>query len=215
VFGGAANQHFPVYIDPADESGAQGLRDIPMTLPDASAGYYATGSYAANGLVFGSNDARLPQTFADGCSYTIMISERPQVCRTPAGQSIYNLWGLGFYSPHMPAFATLTPTDPPGLLSTGQVVPVEPLSARDRADELLVRTGRQDAEPRPPDFATPVQVLRGAGPCDPRLPGSPHYHGMQVAMADGSVRVFARSVSPWVFWAICTPDGGEDVRGDW
>ncbi|HEY1381027.1 MAG TPA: DUF1559 domain-containing protein [Gemmataceae bacterium] len=212
-WGGSANQSNYFFSDPSDQTAGL-LRDVPMTLPDGSTGYYATGSYAANGMI-PWNTGGLPRSFADGTENTIMIAERPQVCRTASGETVYNLWGLGFYSPHMPAFAALTPTDPPGLTSTGQVAPVEPLSARDRANELLVRIGRQDAEPRPPDFATPVQMLRGAGACDPRLPATPHRQGMQVAMADGSVRVMARTVSPWVFWAACTPAGGEELPGDW
>jgi len=38
---------------------------------------------------------------------------------------------------------------------------------------------------------------------------------MQVGMADGSVHVFAHDVDPWVFWAACTPSGGEDLAADW
>jgi type II secretory pathway pseudopilin PulG len=213
-WGGSANQVHHIYTDPADAT-AHDLRDIPMTLPDGATGYYATGSYAANGLVFGSNNAQFPQSFPDGVSYTIMISERPQVCTDAAGATVYNLWGLGFYSPHMPAFATLTPNEPPGLLSTGQVAPVVPLPPREQADQMLIRIGRDDAEPRRPDFATPIQMLRGTRPCDPRLPGAMHFAGMQAAMGDGSVHLFAWTVSPWVFWGACTPNGGENLRADW
>ena len=38
---------------------------------------------------------------------------------------------------------------------------------------------------------------------------------MQTAMADGSVHAFAWAVSPWIFWAACTPNGGEDLGADW
>ena len=144
-----------------------------------------------------------------------MIAERPQVCRTASGEAVYNLWGLGFYSPHMPAFATLTPNDPPGLLSTGQVAPMTPRSSRSRDEPMQVRIGRASAPPQPPDFPTPVQIIRGGGACDPRLPGSPHAGLMQVGMADGSVHVFAHDVHPWVYWAACTPSGGEDLGADW
>jgi hypothetical protein len=212
--GGTANQIIPAFIDPADTT-AHELRDIQMTLPNSATGYYATGSYAANGLVFGSNDAGLPRSFPDGTANTIVFAERPQICRTATGQTVYNLWGLGFYSPHMPAFATLTPDDPPTLLSTGQAAPVVPLPPREQADQMLVRIGQESATPQRPDFATPVQLLRGAGMCDPRLPGSPHFGVMLLAMADGSVRSIARAVSPWIFWAACTPNGKEDLPADW
>lgn len=211
-WGGSANQAHHAFTDPSDHT-ADHLRDVPMTLPDGAIGYYATGSYAVNGCIpWGTGG--LPKSFADGTANTIMIAERPQVCRTTAGETVYNLWGFGFYSPHMPAFATLTPTDPPGLTSTGQVAPVEPLPDGRHADRIRVRVGRQDAEPQPPDFATPVQLLGGAGACDPRLPASPHRHGMQVVMANGSVRMYAPATGAWVFWAAVTPSGGEDFSGD-
>ena len=207
--GGMANHVIPIFLDPADATAKQ-LRDIPMTLPDGSTGYYATGSYAANGLApWGKRSGRLQQLFPNGIENTILIGERPQVCRTGAGDEVYNLWGLGFYSPDMPAFATLTPADPPGLLSTGQVAPVVPLP--DEGSPIPVRIGRRDAEPELPDFPTPVQRVRPGRPCDPRLPGGPHLAGLQVLMADGSVRVFGWDTSPRVFWAACLP--GEPASG--
>jgi type II secretory pathway pseudopilin PulG len=201
-WGGSANKTIPAFLDPAD-SPADGLRDVAMTLPDGSTGYYATGSYAVNGLVPWGTGGGLPKLFPRGTAETVLIGERPQVCRTAAGETVYNLWGLGFYSPHMPAFAALTPTDPPSLASTGQIAPVEPLPGP--GEEITVRIGRQDAPPQPPDFRTPLRSLRGAGPCDPRLPGSAHYQGLQTAMADGSVRMWAWDTSPRVFWAACVP----------
>jgi hypothetical protein len=204
--GGIANHILPWFLDPADGTASQ-LRDVPMTLPDGITGYYATGSYAANGLVpWGTG--HFPQAFPGGTENTILFAERPQVCRNATDEPVYNLWGQGFYSPHMPAFAALTPADPPGLWDTGQAAPAEPLpdeSAPDRDALIRVRIGRRDAEPMRPDFPTPVQVVRAGRPCDPRLPGTPHRQGLQVVMANGSVRVFAPDTSPWVFWTACTP----------
>jgi prepilin-type processing-associated H-X9-DG protein len=205
--GGVANQAWRVFIDPADST-AKGLRDIPMTLPDGSTGYYTTGSYAANGLLpwgtGGLADLRR------GSANTIMIAERPQVCRTTTGDTVYNLWGVGFYCPNMPAFAALTPSEPPGLGSTDQLAPVSPLPGEGVADRdslIQYRLGRQDAAPQPADFATPIQLLARGHPCDPRLPGSPHKGGMQVVMADGSVRLFGPETSPWLFWSACVSGG--------
>jgi hypothetical protein len=204
-YGGAVNQAHPVFVCPADTTGDK-LRDVSMTLPDGTTGYYATGSYAANGLLpWGTKGIR--DGIPNGAATTILFAERPQVCRDAAGNTTYNLWGLGFYSPHMPAFATLTPTDPPGLASTGQVAPALPLPdehAADRDAHIRVRIGQRDSDPQPPDFPTPIQLLRKNHPCDPRLPGTPHRAGMQVAMADGSVRVFGPDTTPWVFWSACT-----------
>ncbi|MCE9567070.1 MAG: DUF1559 domain-containing protein [Planctomycetes bacterium] len=143
-----------------------------------------------------------------GTLNVIMLAERPQVCRTASGEDVYNLWGVGFYSPQMPAFATLTPTEPPGLGSTGQIAPVEPLpeaNAPDRDTMIRVKIGRADAVPELPDFSNPIQMLRKKQPCDPRLPGTQHAFGMPVVMADASVRVFTPDTTPWIFWSACTP----------
>lgn len=204
-YGGIANQVWQVFLDPADATGDR-LRDVMMALPDGTTGYYASGSYAANGLLPWGN-GKLAE-FSRGIENTVLLAERPQVCRTASGDTIYNLWGVGFYSPHMPAFATLAPIDAPGLWSTGQIAPVAPLpdeGAADRDTRIQYRVGRRDAAPQRPDFATPVQLLGKGQPCDPRLPGSPHKGGMQVLMADGSVRVFAPDTGPWVFWSACAP----------
>ena len=204
--GGIANHVLPWFLDPADGTASR-LRDVPMALPDGTTGYYATGSYAANGLAPWRTGV-VPRSFPGGTENTILFGERPQVCRTAAGEEVYNLWGLGVYGPHMPAFAALTPADPPGLCATGQAAPAGPLpdeSEPDRDALVRVRIGRQGAEPAPPDFPAPVQILRGGRPCDPRLPGTPHRRGMQAVMADGSVRVFGPDTSPRVFWAACEP----------
>jgi hypothetical protein len=205
-YGGMANTVMSVFIDPSDAT-ADHLRDVPMTLPEGTTGYYAMGSYAANGLLPWGTDS-FPRLSSRGLANTILFAERPQLCRTAAGEDVYNLWGLGFYSPHVPAFAALTPDEPLGLWPTGQIAPILPLpeeGAADRDAHILVRLDRQASAPQPPDFPNPVQIVRRSRPCDPRLPGSPHSAGMQAAMADGSVRVFAPDTSPWVFWTACVP----------
>jgi type II secretory pathway pseudopilin PulG len=198
--GGAANQfNWRTFIDPTDTT-AHELRDIPMTLPDGSTGYYATGSYAVNGqLPCGKGSiSKLPAN-------TILFAERPQVCKTASGETIYNLWGVGFYSPHMPAFAALAPLDSPESWNTGQIAPVRPLPGEENASQIRVRIGREDAVPQSQDFRRPFQRIYNDEPCDPRLPGTPHRSGMLCAMADGSVRVFSHSTTPWVFWSACVP----------
>lgn len=190
--GGDANQFWRVLLDPADPM-PKGLRDIPMTLQDGTTGYYATGNYAANGLLpWGQTIGA--KGLGDWPAPAILFAERPQVCRTADRETVHNLWGVGFHGPSMPTFATLTPASPPGLWSTGQIAP---------AGTGAFRIGRADAEPRPIDFPAPFQVLRCGQPCDPRMPGTPHRAGMNVAMSDGSVRVFAPGTAPDVFWAAC------------
>jgi prepilin-type N-terminal cleavage/methylation domain-containing protein len=51
--------------------------------------------------------------------------------------------------------------------------------------------------------------------CNPRLPNSTATSGLQVGLADGSVRVISPSVSPATFWGAVTPAGGEVLDSDW
>jgi prepilin-type N-terminal cleavage/methylation domain-containing protein len=53
-----------------------------------------------------------------------------------------------------------------------------------------------------------------SGNCDPTLASTPH-EAMQAAMADGSVRSISPSISGAIWWALCTPRGGEPLGNDW
>jgi type II secretory pathway pseudopilin PulG len=101
----------PTYLNPLDPTGEPTHR---------SAGGLALGSYAANFQVFGDptqntfqGAARIPVTFTDGTSNTIVFAERYQQCKgTP------NAWGYDGTSAWAPAFAwastgrfQLRPTD--------------------------------------------------------------------------------------------------------
>ncbi len=208
--GGVANFSWRYFLDPADST-ATDLRDVEMQLPDGRTGYYATGSYAMNGLLPWGRKS-ISDAFPRGPANSVLISERPQVCQTANGDKVYNLWGLGFFSPHMPTFATLTPADSPPPFSTGQIAPVVPLPREEdanREDELRVRIDKINAPPRAADYATPVQQILSNQPCDARLPGGPHRAGLQCGMADGSVRVFSWNTSHWVFWDACVPGSAD------
>jgi prepilin-type N-terminal cleavage/methylation domain-containing protein len=50
--------------------------------------------------------------------------------------------------------------------------------------------------------------------CDPSRASTGHSAGMQVGMADGSVRLLASTIRPSVWWALCTPAGNETIPGD-
>ncbi len=51
--------------------------------------------------------------------------------------------------------------------------------------------------------------------CEPFLAQTPHASGMMVAMADGSVRSLAPSMSGTTWWAACTPNDGDELGADW
>ena len=59
------------------------------------------------------------------------------------------------------------------------------------------------------------QVQPPVSDCDPVLASTPHRSGMQVALADGSVRTLSPSISPATWWAACTPRSLDLLGADW
>jgi prepilin-type N-terminal cleavage/methylation domain-containing protein/prepilin-type processing-associated H-X9-DG protein len=60
-----------------------------------------------------------------------------------------------------------------------------------------------------------IQPTPFLGNCDPARPSSPHSGGMNVALADGSVRVLTDGISATTWWAAVTPATGETLPNDW
>jgi prepilin-type processing-associated H-X9-DG protein len=59
------------------------------------------------------------------------------------------------------------------------------------------------------------QVNPRPGQCNPALPQSSHAGGINVGMADGSVRFVNQAISPQTWYFACTPNGGEVLGNDW
>jgi hypothetical protein len=221
---GAAQNLVPTFISPADATSSGGaLMSQDVALPEpppgpyaqSFTGWYATTSYAANGII-PWNTGTMPRTFVDGTSNTIAFAERPQVCADAAAdRTVYNLWGFGYYGHSTPAYALLTPAEPKGLPSTDQIAAAVPLPQSFTQGMMPIRIGREDAKPQPSRLTRSFQLgLTRGGPCDSRLAGSPHRTGMLVAVADGSARSLAPQMSDWTFWAVCTPAGNETPYND-
>jgi prepilin-type N-terminal cleavage/methylation domain-containing protein len=251
---GATSNIIKVFISPADSTASSGTVQTlnpGVTLnPAAGAPYnasvvkgtYATTSYAANGMLFGSNSGGLPRSFVDGTSNTIMFAERYQVCTPatadagnwptsvtggPTAGTVYNLWGLGVWSPQMPAFAAVSTS---ANYDTKQFAPGVPINNPTvyTAGAIAVRQGKMaNAVGAPPASLTvdtgcpavayrPFQVApRGCIPCDPRVAQTPHVGGMLVGLGDGSVRTISPTLSEWTYWAAVTPNGNEALYSDW
>jgi prepilin-type N-terminal cleavage/methylation domain-containing protein len=176
----------------------------PFTSPFT--GRYACTSYAANGLVFRDNGARMPGTFADGTSCTILFAERYQGCADS-----YTLWAYGADGISCPSFGFLPM---PGGFSTNQFAPDRPL--RVNGSRLVYgKVGLDSMAPGTVTKPVPFQVAPRVADCDPSIAQTAHVAGMLVTMADGSVRSVSGGVSQWTFWAACTPAGGETLDGDW
>ena len=53
------------------------------------------------------------------------------------------------------------------------------------------------------------------GNCDPTRASTSHGGGIQVGLADGSVRTLSSGVSDTTWWNAVTPSGGEVLGPDW
>ncbi len=61
----------------------------------------------------------------------------------------------------------------------------------------------------------PIPFDAVGGPCDPARASGPHHGGINVCLADASVKFLRGSMSPATFWQACTPAGGETLGSDW
>jgi prepilin-type N-terminal cleavage/methylation domain-containing protein/prepilin-type processing-associated H-X9-DG protein len=167
-------------------------------------------SYAGNFQVFGGanntnsstnwdGQAVLPATFRDGTSSTILFAEKYARCDgtgSPGG----NWWMRGIYR-----YSDTSQGDdswPGDRLSSvfGGGVGLDGTTWVTGPGSLFL--------------VQPLNYLQFGGPCDKRLASSPHTSGMNVALADGSVRFLGQGISGITWWALCTPAGGEVLGSD-
>jgi prepilin-type processing-associated H-X9-DG protein len=184
------------FVCPSDSSaGSDGV------VMDNQGTAWGAGCYAGNTQVFCKVDdkgnflaaqwtARIPASFPDGTSNTILFAERYARCTNstyPEGGSFWAYWGkyatgIPWYQgpPLFPAFALSWNASSIGPASIFQVRPSPNL-----------------------------------GNCDPTLASTAHTGGMNICLADGSVRSLSANVSPATWWAVCTPAGDEVLDSDW
>jgi prepilin-type N-terminal cleavage/methylation domain-containing protein len=182
----------PDYICPADPSVPSGpYTDVLFNLS------WGTSSYAGNFLVFGQvgvsfnvlgyrGSSRIPASFPDGMSNTLLFAERYAVCESIAmalpRACLWDWWQSELVVPgrdYYPFFALAT------------------LDGNNIGPQSI------------------FQVRPVAGHCDPSRASSPHIGGMQACLADGSVRTLSQGMSGTTWWAACTPAGGEVLGSDW
>ncbi len=191
------------YIDPSDPGYiAQNAIQPPQGLT----------SYAANAQVFVGRPS-LVTSFHDGQSNTIAFAEHYASC---AGVQYDYSWqtviGRPGFQTHRPTFA-----DGGAVFGGQNEQDVYPVTTGDPPVTRPSRPGVTFQVAPQVWFQTNWNAPRqpAAGECDWSVPQTPHASGMPVALADGSVRVLAPSISIETFWAAVTPAGGEVLGGDW
>ena len=182
----------PSYVNPLDPTyGLQNPEFAPMLKLNPSR--LSVSCYALNAQFFGF----YPQLsgITDGLSQTIWITEH-YAWNCNGTSFLYTFSSANRWQPLQPAtFAQA--------VSAGRPQP---------GDYCPITTGN------PPQSSSLGNTLFQTAPkvseCDPRLPNAGSSQGLQAGLADGSVRIFAPSVSPQVFWGAVTPNKGEIISLD-
>jgi prepilin-type N-terminal cleavage/methylation domain-containing protein len=158
---------------------------------------WAIGNYAANYYAFGNpaagtlpareeNCARIPASFPDGVSQTVLFTERYGTCGNSGivndPSTFGNLWSDS-NSYWRPIFCTLTAD------KFGQLGYPTCLKFQVRPDPL--------------------------GNCDSIRAQSPHAGGIPVSLGDGSVRFVSGGVSALTWAQVCDPRDGSVSGSDW
>jgi hypothetical protein len=169
---------------------------------------WATSSYAGNFVVFGvlpnpvqynfvknyQGTSSIPRSFSDGTSNTILFAERYAVCESVSldlpRACLWDFW--------------LPPSSPTGAYLFGGI-------GHDYFPYFALPTW--NGTPIGPDSR--FQVRPTPGNCDPSRASTAHPGGMQVTLADGSVRTLSSGMSGTTWWAAVTPAGGEVLGSDW
>jgi prepilin-type N-terminal cleavage/methylation domain-containing protein len=179
------------------------------------------GSYAGNFQVFGQTGAvmpnsnswpklepffdgkgRIPSTFSDGTSNTIVFAEKFARCDgtgSPGG-----VWWMRGVFHGSKAVGT----------GGDDSYPADRLSAvfagGRGTDGVVWFTG-----PASKFLSQPIPFQNRPGPCDRRLASSPHTAGMNVGLGDGSVRFLSNGISNATWWIAVVPNDGLVLASDW
>ncbi len=200
-----------VLLCPSDPSiGPDGVADFGGELPQWprwGASCYAV-NYAAFGGGYDANgnpnrwqgSATLSASFPDGTSSTILFAEKYAVCTMASGR----LHDVAV--PHAPFVITLPPS-----ASLGGSVWAWPNADATCSPTFASFTNGPGSkyQDRPVNDQIHMEYL-----CDPSRAATGHTAGIQVGLADGSVRSLAPSIPPDVWWALCTPAGNEIIAAN-
>jgi prepilin-type N-terminal cleavage/methylation domain-containing protein len=222
----------PTYRCPSDPSlgsGAVGVEQDNACI-DWCAG---DASYAGNYLVFGKfsydpntglpvfpspstknyesvwdGNAKIPGTFPDGTSNTIVFAEKYARCETGGAPSRSNCchgtwWMRGIFAGQ---------TGSPKVNDTNDSFPGDSLSAVFAGGISTAyghETGIWLSGPSSKFLVQPPITQ-----CNWQVASTPHA-GINVALADGSVRSVSPTISALTWYQACTPNGGENLGDNW
>jgi len=190
------------YVAPSDYTTSDGTVNLGGQT-------WGAGNIAANTLIFGGyksgtpvpsataapwfdNKARIPATFADGTSNTIVMATRYAMCGSSPGGSA---WAGGSLSPSVATFLQSGPF-------FGSDIETSPTTAAGYTTS-------------PPFQVAPTATAGSATSCNPLFAHSYGTGGIQVALGDGTVRTVSPSISSRTWGQACHPFDGNILGTDW
>jgi prepilin-type N-terminal cleavage/methylation domain-containing protein len=196
-------QSVKTFLCPSDPSvGPDGAVTINGTSFGAS-------SYAANAMVMSEWPAPGPQgrtafaDIADGLSNTLLHAEKYARCSDPTLAPPFRDGGTAWAYGGAAAFPWLPPPMTPPCPGFGPGFAIRAF-ATIGAPDAVGEGSRFQVRPTP-----------FLGNCDPTRASTAHPGGIQVGLADGSVRTLAPTMSGNTWWAAVTPRDGEVLGPDW
>jgi prepilin-type N-terminal cleavage/methylation domain-containing protein len=179
------------FLCPSDPSSPNGF----CATTDGGAEGWAVSNYVANAYVFANcpagttyGAARIPSTFVDGTSNTIIFTEAYGTCGMGGsvdGSSEYGTLWADSNSVWRPAFNLLYGS------SKGTVATTFPAAAMFQVQPNYIDS------------------------CDINRPNSPHTAGIITGLGDGSVRFVSQGLSATTWALACDPRDGNPLPSDW
>lgn len=199
---GGHNQVIKTYICPADPSiPKSGLHPVgwAATTYGANTQVFSTVDNLGNnngGYPWGFGTSRIPTTFADGTSNTIIFTEKFGQCGS-TGTLYQHPWA----DPNQGWELTWRPSLFDTMMTpTGGTPPVGYPGGTPNGNSYF--------QVKPLPFNDPLK-------CDVSRPSSPHTAGIHTLLGDGSVKFVGENISPQTWWFAVTPSGGEVLASDW
>jgi prepilin-type N-terminal cleavage/methylation domain-containing protein len=199
------------YICPSDpsvpSSGQVLVGGLPMgacsyafnALVYCKPGITFTNPPTASGSFDPQGDARIPASFPDGTSNTMLMTEKYAQCTNTTWPVGGNCWAYGALSrPALPP-----PMNPP------------PKPYYPGFEITFFAAAPGGATAIGPASMFQLQPTPYQGNCDPLRASTGHTGGIVCAMADASVRTVSQGVSPNTWWFAATPAGDEPMPNDW
>jgi prepilin-type N-terminal cleavage/methylation domain-containing protein len=149
---------------------------------------------------FYDGKAKIPATFTDGTSNTIVFAEKYARCQGGPTRPGGTWWMRGVFNFNGTGNDDSYPADRLSAIFGG---------GRGR-DGTVWATG-----PNSKFLSTPPRFLDNNSPCLNSFSSSPHTAGMNVGLGDGSVRFLANGVSGTTWWTAVVPNDGLVLGSHW